>query len=166
MASKRGRILAPLVATAVLAVFSAGAQAATGDSLSGHGRLTVGDASASVTVSAKSDADGSNASGTIRIDRTGEHTFSGVADVVCLRVEGNEASAVGRLRRPVEKPDEPGTYYQYVIVWALDSGSPTAGPDEWNTAATWGPPGRSAPSCSFFVGGGANEIGNLRVVDS
>lgn len=166
MASKRGRILAPLVSMGLLAAFAAVVQGATGDSLSGHGRMTVGDAVASVTVSARTDADGSNASGTIRIDRTGEHTFSGVADVVCLRVEANEASAVGRLRRPVEKPGEPGDYYQYVVVWARDNGSPAAGPDEWNTGVTWGPPGRSAPSCSFFVGGADNEIGNFRVVDS
>jgi hypothetical protein len=163
------RIVAPLVAVIALSTFVAGAQGASGDSFNGNGRLTVVGETARVNVSAKSDVDGSNASGTIRIDRTGEHPISGVADVICLRVEGNEASAVGRLRRPQDNPNPnvPGSYYHYVLVWAIDNGPPSGGPDEWNTAANWGPLGAPSPiGCNFFVGGGENEIGDFRVTDN
>ena len=141
--------------------------ASSGDSVSGYGRVSgPGGATASVSVSARSDAFGGDPSGVIRIDRTGEHTLSGVADVVCLEVDGSHASVTGRLRTPVANPSDPGTFYQYVFVVITDNGAPASGTDTWNTALRWAEPGLVVTSCLGPLGGGSNEVGNFTVVDN
>lgn len=141
--------------------------ATSDDSLVGLGRLTVGTSTLSFNVNARSGPSGEGASGMIRIDRTGMHTLSGDADVICLRAEGNMATAVGRLHEPVPNPNEPGTTYQYVVLWVTDNGSPGRGNDVINSGVTWGASGAAPiPSCSSFVGGLPSEAGNLRISDS
>ena len=150
----------------VLLLPSAGG-AAAGDSLNGLGRLTLEGATMSFNVNARSGAAGEGASGTIRIERTGVHTFDGIADVVCLRVNENTATAVGRLREPVPNPNVPGTTYQYVLLWVTDNGPPGMAADEINSGVVWGSPGGAGePGCAGFVGGLPSEAGNLRVADS
>ena len=137
------------------------------DSLRGSGELTVGDARLVVHVSARSGPSGEDASGTIHIDQTGEHTLSGVADLICLHVDGDRATAAGRLRHPVPNPNAPGQTYQYVIVWVTDDGSPGHGDDILNSGVHWGVPGgATVPSCLTFVGGLPSERGNLTVSDA
>jgi hypothetical protein len=151
-------LVVPLLAVDVLG--------ASGDSVSGHGRLSLGDASAAATVTARSDPSGGGASGVIRIDRTGEHTVSGVVDVDCLVVDGNRAVVGGYLRSPVPNPNEPGTFYQRIFVHITDHGPPGHGSDTWNTALRWGEPGTvTGTSCPGFLGGAPADAGNFTVVD-
>lgn len=143
------------------------ATAASGDSLAGSGRLSIGGAHLWLSVGARSGPSGEDPDGTIRIDETGTHTFSGVADVLCLEVSGSEATVVGRLRRPVANPSEPGTTYQYILVSVTDNGMPGGTPDTMNSGVTWGTPGGAfQPSCSGFLGGASIDSGNVTVVDA
>jgi hypothetical protein len=166
-AEMRGtRFVGAVVAVALTMPLSfAAVLGASGDSVTGHGQLTVAGASATVSITAQSDP-GTGASGIIRIDRTGEHTFSGVADVDCLLVDGNRAAVGGYLRTPIPNPDEPGTFYQWVIVWVTDNGPPGGEPDTWNTGVRWGEPGTVAGECVGFSEGGPTDAGNFRVVDA
>ena len=139
----------------------------SGDSLSGFGRLEISGVTLLISVGARSGPSGEDPDGTIRIDRTGTHTLSGVADVVCLRVSGNEATTVGQLRRPVANASEPGTTYQYVLLSVTDNGSPGVSLDTFNSGVNWGSPGAvPAPSCTLFLGGTTGEAGNFTVVDA
>src|SRR3989442_4636764 len=94
---------------------------------SGCGRgLVAGD---HVRVGARSDADGTAATGHLEI----EGFFNGVepihqsAAVECVRVQGNRAVVVGRLPAPFTSDQTPGVVYTHAAVLVEDNGAPVGG---------------------------------------
>lgn len=164
---RRTRYLRAVMAvTLAIPLSITAALGATGDSVTGHGQLTLAGASVTVSIAARSDASGDGASGVIRIDRTGEHALSGVADVNCVVVDGTRATVGAYLRTPIPNPNEPGTFYQWIIVWVDDNGSPGTSADTWNTGVRWGAPGTVTGECDGFAEGAPTDMGNFTVVDS
>jgi hypothetical protein len=162
-----------ITGTAMLAILAgvAGATHSPGqgpkhDMAAGTLHSTIGDAEVDVHVNAKSGPLGQNAQGKmfIRIHNPANLANPDIevrADVTCLNVVGNLATAAG----PIERTDPefpPG--FQTLIISVQDFGSPGGGtPDRWSAQVQMTPPPTTCPTIPTFNDA---EEGNVVVHDT
>jgi len=117
-----------LVFALVLAAATAGPAAASGWSVTGSGTGTGILAGDHVELAAHSDVGGANPSGHGEFQAAGGFTpVNDGGEVVCVRVHGNSAVVVWRLREPQTLETLPGFVGEFGAVYVEDNGPPAGG---------------------------------------